>query len=106
MRAHNGQIEHLNEMGGGAHRRERIEEGLEDAGLCSNGRSASLCCPGTETLRQSAPAHILDGEEMKRLEETPVVLSLPSALRQAGAEHRKRVPQSSSSIFVDIGSGP
>ena len=52
------------------------------------------------------PAHILDGEEMKRLEETPVVLSLPSALRQAGAEHRMRVPQSFSSIFVDIGSGP
>jgi len=54
MRPHDGRIEHLNEMGGGAHRRERIEEGLEDAGLCSNGRSASLCCPGTETLRQSA----------------------------------------------------
>jgi hypothetical protein len=106
MRAHDGRIEHLNEMGGGVHRRERIEEGLEDAGLCSNGRSASLCCPGTETLRQSAPAHILDGEEMKRLEETPVVLSLlPRRARQA-RNTASVCAQSSSSIFVDIGPCP
>jgi hypothetical protein len=45
----------------------------------------------TEALRQSAPANVLDGEEMKRLEKAPVVLGLPSAPRQAGAKHRKRV---------------
>lgn len=44
-----------------------------------------------EALRQSPPANVLDGEEMKRLEEAAIVLSLPSAPRQAGAEHRKRV---------------
>jgi len=45
----------------------------------------------TEALRQCAPANVLDGEEMKRLEEAAVVLGLPSTQRQAGAEHRKRV---------------
>ena len=44
-----------------------------------------------EALRQSAPANVLDGEEMKRLEEAAIVLGLPSAPRQAGAKHRKRV---------------
>jgi len=45
----------------------------------------------TEALRQRAPANVLDGEEMKRLEEAAVVGGLPSTPRQAGAEHRKRV---------------
>ena len=43
---------------------------------------------------------------MKGLEETAVVLSLPSPSRQAGAEHRNVCAKSSSSILVDIGSGP
>ena len=55
----------------------------------------------TEALRQRAPANVLDGEEMKRLEEAAVVGGLPSTPRQAGAEHRKRVLP----IFVDIDSG-
>ena len=46
----------------------------------------------TEALRQSAPANVLDGEEMKRLEEAAVVLGLPSAPGQASAKHPKRVP--------------
>jgi len=45
----------------------------------------------TEALRQRAPANVLDGEEMKRLEEAAIVLSLPPTARQAGAKHRKRV---------------
>jgi hypothetical protein len=44
-----------------------------------------------EALRQSAPANVLDGEEMKRLEEAAIVLGPPSAPGQAGAEHGKRV---------------
>src|ERR1700734_2581186 len=42
-------------------------------------------------LRQSAPANVLHGEEMKRLEEAAVVLGFPAAAGQAGPEHRKRV---------------
>jgi len=44
-----------------------------------------------EAFRQRAPANVLDGEEMKRLEETAIVLRPPSAPGQAGAEHCKRV---------------
>src|ERR1700721_552133 len=47
--------------------------------------------PGTKALRQSAPANVLHGEEMKRLEEAAVVLGFPAAAGQAGPEHRKRV---------------
>jgi hypothetical protein len=43
-----------------------------------------------EALGQSAPANVLDGEEMKRLEEAAIVLGLPAAPQQAGAKHRKR----------------
>jgi hypothetical protein len=35
----------------------------------------------TEALRQRAPANVLDGEEMKRLEEAAIVLSLPPTAR-------------------------
>ena len=58
-----------------------------------------------EALRQSAPANVLDGEEMKRLEEAAIVFGLPSAPRQAGAEHRKRVRPMCSSILVDMRPG-
>ena len=45
----------------------------------------------TVALRQSPPANVLDGEEMKRLEEAAIVLGLPSTPGQAGPEHPKRV---------------
>jgi hypothetical protein len=38
--------------------------------------------PMPEALRQSAPAHGLDGEEMQRLGEAAIVLGLPPATRQ------------------------
>jgi hypothetical protein len=44
-----------------------------------------------EAFRQSAPANVLDGEEMQRLEEAAIVLGFPPTTRQAGAKHRKRV---------------
>ena len=91
MSAHDGRVEHLNEMRCGAHRRERIEEGLEDACLAQAIEALPHTVPMTEALRQRAPANVLDGKEMKRLEEAAVVLGLPSAPRQASAKHRKRV---------------
>ena len=91
MSAYDGRIEHLNEMRRRAHRRERVEEGLEDASLAQAIEALPHAVPMTEALWQRAPANVLDGEEMKRLEEAAVVLGLPSTPRQAGAEHRKRV---------------
>ena len=91
MSAHDGGVEHLKEMRRRTHRRERIEEGLEDAGLAQAIEAFPHAVPRTEALRQRAPANVLDGEEMKRLEEAAVVLGFPSAPRQAGAKHRKRV---------------
>ena len=91
MRAHDGGVEHLKEMRRGAHGCERIEEGLEDASLAQAIEALPHAVPMAEAFRQSAPANVLDGEEMKRLEEAAVVLGLPSTPRQAGAKHRKRV---------------
>jgi len=91
MSAYDGGVEHLKEMRRGAHRRKRVEEGLEDASLAQAIEALPYAVPMTEALRQRAPANVLDGEEMKRLEEAAVVLGLPSTPRQAGAEHRKRV---------------
>src|SRR6478609_7839314 len=58
---------------------------------CSPIEASPHAVPGTEALRQSAPANVLAGEEMKRLEEATVVLGFPTATGQAGPEHRKRV---------------
>ena len=91
MRAHDGGVEHLKEMRRGAHGRERVEEGLEDASLAQAIEAFPHAVPMAEAIRKSAPANVLDGEEMKRLEEAAIVFGLPSAPRQAGAEHRKRV---------------
>ena len=92
MSAHDGGVEHLKEMRRGAHRRERVEEGLEDASLAQAIEALPHAVPMTEALRQRAPAHVLDGEEMKRLEEAAVVLGLPSAPRQAGGLRFGRSP--------------
>jgi hypothetical protein len=45
----------------------------------------------TKAIWQSAPANVLNREEMERFEEAPIILGLPSPPRQAGAKHRKRV---------------
>ena len=91
MSAHDGGVEHLKDMRRRTHGRERVEEGLEDAGLAQAVEALPYAVPRTEALRQSAPANVLDGEEMKRLEETAVVLGFPSAPGQASPEHHKRV---------------
>jgi len=91
MSAHDGRVEHLNEIGRRTHGRQRVKERLEDAGLAQAIEAFPHAVPMAEALRQSAPAHVLDGEEMKRLEEAAIVLGLPSTPRQAGAEHRNRV---------------
>ena len=75
----------------GAHGRERVEKGFENAALAQPIEASPHAVPGTEALRQSAPANVLDGEEMKRLEEATVVLGFPAATGQAGPEHRKRM---------------
>ena len=85
MGAHDGGVEHLKEMRRGTHRGERVEEGFEDASLAQPIHAV----PGTEAPRQSAPANVLDGEEMKRLEEAAVgkvqnaVWGLNDAVRDA-----------------------
>ena len=91
MRAHDGGVEHLNKMRRRTHGRERVEEGLEDASLAQAIEALPHAVPMTEALRQRAPANVLDGEEMKRLEEAAVILSLASTPRQTGPKHRKRV---------------
>ena len=107
MSAHDGGVEHLKEMRRGAHGRKRVEEGLEDASLAQAIEALPHAVPRTEALRQCAPANVLDGEEMKRLEEAAIVLGRPSAPRGRQARNTASVcAQSSSSIFVDIGSGP
>ena len=91
MSAHNGRVEHLNEMRCRTHGCERVEERLEDASLAQAIEALPYAVPRTETLRQSAPANVLDSEEMQRFEEAAVVLGFPAATGQTGPEHRKRV---------------
>src|ERR1700756_105103 len=75
MRAHDGRIEHLNEMRRRTHGCERVEEGLEHASLAQAIEALPHAVPMAEAFRQGAPANVLDGEEMQRLEEAAIVLS-------------------------------
>lgn len=91
MSAHDGGVEHLKEMRRGAHGRERVEKGLEDASLAQAIEAFPHAVPMTKAIRQRSPANVLDGEEMKRLEEAAIVIGFPTAPGQAGPEHCKRV---------------
>jgi hypothetical protein len=79
-----------------------VEERLEDAGLAQAIEAFPHAVPMAEALRQSAPANVLDGEEMRKRRSS-------SALRpRRGRQARNTASvcaQSSSSIFVDIGPG-
>src|ERR1700755_178451 len=90
MRAHDGRIEHLNEMRRRTHGGERVEERLEHASLAQAIEALPHAVPLAETLRQRAPANVLDGEEMQRLEKAAIVLGFPPTTRQAGPKHPKR----------------
>ncbi len=85
--AHDRRVEHLDEMGGSTHRRERVEERLEHAGLAQAIEPLPYAVPMTEPLRQRAPSHVLDREEMQRLQEQSVVLGFASSARKAGPKH-------------------
>ena len=103
MSAHDGRVEHLNEMRRRTHGCERVEERLEDTGLAQAIEAFPHAVPMAEALRQSAPANVLDGEEMKRLEE--VILAFRPRRGRQARNTASVCAQSSSSIVVDIGPG-
>src|SRR5579863_451620 len=72
-------------------RRKRVEEGLEHAGLAQMVEALPYAVPRAETLRQSAPANVLDGERVQRFEKAAIILRLPPTARQASPKHRQRV---------------
>ena len=91
MGAHDGRVEHLDEMRGRTHGGERIKEGFKNAGLAQPVEALPNAVPSTEALRQSPPANILDREEMKGFEKAPIVLGFPSTPGKAGPKHHKRM---------------
>ena len=54
MRAHDGRVEHLDEMRRRTHGCQSVEERLEDAGLAQPVEAFPHAVPRTEALRQSA----------------------------------------------------
>jgi hypothetical protein len=96
MCAHDGRIEHLDEMRGRTHGGERIKEGFENAGLAQPVEALPNAVPRTKALRQSPPANVLDREEMKGFEEAPIILGLPRAPRSA--RRRQAAARSRASI--------
>jgi hypothetical protein len=91
MRAHDGRVEHLDQMRGRTHRGERVEEGFENASLAQPVEALPYAVPRTETFRQSPAPDVFDGEEMKPFEEAPVVFGFPASPGKARAKHRQRL---------------
>jgi hypothetical protein len=79
MRAHDGRVEHLDQMCRGTHGGERIEEGLENASLAQPVKALPHAVPMTKAFRQSPPSNILDREEMKGFEEPSVIFGLANS---------------------------
>jgi len=74
-------------MRGSAHRSERVEERLEHAGLAQPIEPLPNAVPMTEPFGQRTPSHVLDAEEMQRLQKQPVVLGFASSTRKAGPKY-------------------
>ena len=68
-------------MSGVAHRRERVEESPGHAGLTQ----PIEALPQTEALGQSAPASILDAEDVECFEKEPVIHRFAPPPGKAGA---------------------
>src|SRR3954452_5781503 len=91
---HDGRVEHLNQVGRLAHRREGVEEGLEHPGLAQAPEALPHGIPVPALGRQGAPRDVVDGEVMHRFEEDPVVPALVAPPRAAGPEdlqHRRPI---------------
>ena len=76
MGAHHGGIEHLNEMRGLAHRRERIEEGFEGAGAAQSPEPFPNAVPVSERGRKRAPSDVVNHKIVEGFEKLPVVAPL------------------------------
>ena len=87
-------------MRGRTHRRERVKEGFENAGLAQPVEAFHTLSKGRSDLAGRATER-LNRKEMERLEEAPIILGLPSSRRQ-GQNTASVCAQSSSSIFVDM----
>src|SRR3954452_22844653 len=91
---HDGGVEHLNQVGRLAHRREGVEEGLEHPGLAQAPEALPHGIPVPARGWQGAPCDVVDGEVVQRLEEDPVVPALVAPPGAAGPEdlqHRRPI---------------
>src|ERR1700675_857147 len=73
MGAHHGGIEHLNEMRGLAHRRERLEEGFEGAVAAQSPEPLPDAVPVRKLGRRRAPGDVVNDKIMQGFEKFPVV---------------------------------
>src|SRR4051812_2232770 len=91
---HDGGVEHLNQVGRLAHRREGVEEGLEHPGLAQAPEALPHGIPVPARGRQGAPCDVVNAEIMHRFEEETVVPALGAPPRAAGPEdlqHRRPI---------------
>lgn len=82
-------VEHLDQLSRMAQARERFEERLEDLRLAQPVKALPNGMPRAEPFRQGPPSDVLDGEEMHRSEEPPIIRRLATAPWKA----RPKTPQ-------------
>ena len=71
MGSHHGGVEHLNQMRGLAHRRERIKEGFEDAGAAQSPEPFPDAVPVSEFFRKRPSRDVVNHEIVQGLEKPP-----------------------------------
>ncbi len=86
MGAHDGAVEHLDQMRRFAGFSQRLEKCLEHAASAQARKPLPNAVPLAELRRQSPPRHVVDREIMQRLQEFAVVPSFVPPPRPARAE--------------------
>ena len=87
MGAHDGTIEHLDQMRRRRQCGKMIEECLEHTGLAQPVEAFPDALPFAEPLRQHPPGDIVDREIVHGFQKQPVVTALIILARQRGLEH-------------------
>src|SRR5271165_4219344 len=91
VRAHDGRVEHLDEVRGFAETGEGFEEKFEHAGLAQSPEPFPNAVPVCELDRQRAPRDIVNREIQYCLKEKTIVLRLVPAPRQRRLEDAQHV---------------
>src|ERR1700732_3078095 len=90
MRAHDGRVEHLHQMGAPAQTCQSVEEGFESPRSAQAPEALPDAVPVPELGGQRPPSDVVMGKIMQRLQELSIIPALVATTRARGFKHLQR----------------